>query len=192
MANYYDLILGFFGGGVTVATALVVIPKRYIENYFEKQLAQAKAEIERFGVEHQIMFSHLHKQRAESIEMCYVLLQDVLRKGNAYTSVLETPSMGDKQARCIAAIEALSAADEYFRSKVIYLPEPLADRVTTLLQSASHEIIGFRFQVDRDNPKDVDHQAWAAIWEKFSKELPEALREIAREFRKLLDPSSSS
>lgn len=190
MEAQFDLI-SFLGGGGVVAAALIWGPKKWIEIFFEKQIIKAKAEIERFGVEHQIMFSHLHKQRAESLERCYLLLLDVLRKGTDYTSVLETQNMGDKKARYSAATEALRTADEYVRSKVIYLPESLADRVNDLLKNVSHEIIGFRFRVHNDDPRYVDHQAWAEIWEKFSTELPETLKEIEREFRKLLESKPS-
>lgn len=190
MEAQFDLI-SFLGGGGVVAAALVWGPKKWIEIFFEKQIIKAKAEIERFGVEHQIMFSHLHKQRAESLERCYLLLQNVLRKGADYTSVLETQEMGDKQARRSAAVEALRTADEYVCSKVIYLPESLADRVNALLKRASREIVGFRFSVDTEDPRYVDHQAWARIWENFTNELPETLKEIEREFRCLLESKSS-
>ena len=177
-----------FGGVATGLTVVGGLGSLWLGYRLSRQLEAAKSEFARFSFEHQVKFSHLHIQRAEAIANAYELLTDLLDAAARYSSVLELSGMGSREERAQSLNKARVKLSEHLKSKMIYFPKDLAEKIEALQSEANSAIFDFVFKVDSVPPKDVDRDAWGKAYTKVSKDLRLVLDALGDEFREILEP----
>jgi len=74
MYNFF-LLLGYSTAAIGIAGSVIYYFSRQIfESYLKRSIEKYKSELERVNTQHQIIFSSLHKERAEVIKTIYYLL----------------------------------------------------------------------------------------------------------------------
>lgn len=132
----------------------------------------------------QMRGKHLLDREVDAIAETYENLNALRSKVANYVAILETASMGSREERRAAINPALEKFHDRFRLHRLYLPRPLADSVSSFVQSISQKAVTFNVHVDFNQRLDKDStMTWGKIDEFMSSEALKIFDELEREFR---------
>lgn len=196
-------ISGLIGSGIFVFIFRTWISERLknaIKNEYDCQLethkAQLKAEsdveieklrseLARITREHDIVFSKLHEKRGDAIEEIYADLRRVELRLSEYVKVFEPVGEKPREERHKELFDAHLKFHDTYRSKVIFFPKAIADK----LDGINKEFVkaGNEFNIFVLNQNNPDrYKIWTEIAERCDGKIKDALQDLAKEFRSLL------
>ena len=151
-----------------------------------QSLERMRADLQIAAAQRQLQHKHLQEREAEAIAETYENLSDLMAKGAAYVSIVESQSMGSKAERRERLDAALAKFRERFRLHRLYLPRALADSVQSFKDEIFTRARKFANRVERDN---LDHgvtDLWAETDEYMQKAAPALFDQLEIEFRRRL------
>ena len=209
--NFAMAMLSAVGGSAVLLTALAFLTRSLLRHWMDKDVEvfkadlraketeateKLKASLQLASVEHQIQFSRLHERRADVIERVYELLLELMWSSGAACSIVRF-SGGKSQE------ELLSEADtqrvelfRYFMKNRIFLPAAACESLETFIEDTRQRLIKFGVYLDVNEyaPPEVlkeKRDQWIEAHKYFSEGVKEALTELEKAFRAILDPQRS-
>lgn len=202
-----SIILAALGGQALLFAAVAWLGKGLLSQVLAKQLESFKAslskqsaiaveqlkhELQIRALERQITFGKLHERRAEVIASVYALIIDANSKAQQFASSSIEDGSQEKGERYLACLNAVIELLSFFSAHKIYLPESLGPQVESYVTRLHAEVVGLAIytrHADEVLPPSGINKKFAA-WDKanayLQNELPVALSELEREFRKIL------
>jgi hypothetical protein len=204
---FNELIFAISASGVAMAilgflarTIVTHFLSKDIEAYKTKLEAESEVEIEKLrnslrqiAYEHEVVFSHLHKQRMDAILELYYELVEIK---NAVEKVV-TPHQGTefhKVRHENAQIAATKAVEFYkmFEKKKLFLDEKLATEMDVFVTELYQFNWVFTVEMDMATSPDpnsrygTESDVWMNNWKTFEKKFKPVLNSLESQFRLLL------
>lgn len=192
--NIGTAIIASLGGGALIVFGMSswlgkVWANRLMQNdraKHEKDLESLKNKLKKLEIEHNIVFSELHKKRAYVIETLYNHLVSSLLLVGGLLAIKEWDSEETKIEYAKKAWDEFKILLDYFSRHRIYLEKELSDFIQDFLK-----------QLDDDRKRYTKHSHDMEIseesleecrksWESFIDKAPKAMEELQDEFRKIL------
>ena len=153
----------------------------------EITLERLKSELQADAAISQIRHSTQYEKAAGVIVGVHGRMDDAFNAVAAYTSILETPSMGTKAARREKVNESIIELRDYYRKNRIYLPTALAKRIKQLEEQLFDAADQFSMNVEHREPnEDRATKAWTAAYHKMKDEVKPMLETLEQHFRNML------
>lgn len=157
-----------------------------LESENAQSLERMRADLQIAAIQRQLQYKHLQEREAEAIAETYENLSDLMAKGAAYVSIVESQSMGSKAERRERLAAALAKFRERFRLHRLYLPRALADSVQSFKNEIFTRTHKFANRVERDNHDHDVTELWAETDEYMQEEAPALFDQLESEFRRRL------
>ncbi len=153
----------------------------------EITLERLKSELQADAAISQIRHSTQYEKAAQVIVGIHGKLDDAFNAVAAYTSILETPSMGTKVERREKVNESILELRDFYRRNRIYLPSALAPRIKELEERLFDAANQFSMNVEhRDPHEDQATRAWTETYNKMKDEVKPMLETLEQHFRNML------
>jgi SHS2 domain-containing protein len=174
--------------------------KNAIKNEYDEKLethksqlrAQNDVEIEKLksslsitAAEQSVKFSTLHKVRAEVIANTYALLKDVYLTTHDYVSIIELAGCKPREERKKIALTAHKNLRDYYQKRLIYLPASVESKLEDIHKDLTETFNIFQLTVD-SKPGSGDVDSWHTLHSNVNGEIQDALKDLEKEFRRLL------
>lgn len=144
MEPVFDFLLNFsevFLGAIAGISLLRVLPQKWVDYVFERQIQSWKAALERQNTEHRISFTRLDAKVSEAIESAYEL---VCEYAEITAQLIEDAYMHD-EADMKALYEQIETLAKKFNTLIlrqsIYLPVEIAKQLKATRQSLRDEYV---------------------------------------------------
>lgn len=157
-----------------------------------RQTEEFKAGLKRIELEHQIKYSRLHEERAQTIKKLYSLIIDLQEKLSYMTSMFQGPEWTKDNEREEKARESLDNFKKYFLENRIYFSLDLCNKIDEILNLSLEIIVEMsvtKTSADYDSTgsdRANSLKEWRKQNEKVTKEINAARLELEKEFRKLI------
>jgi hypothetical protein len=150
-------------------------------------LERLKAALQADAAISHVRYSTQYEKAAEVLVGIHGKLDDAFEAVAAYTSIIETNSMGTKAERREKVNDAIVELRNYYRKNRIYLPSVLAERIKELTKSLFDAANHFSIRVEhRDPHEDQTFDAWNRTYNKMKDDVKPMLETMERHFRAML------
>ncbi|MPN02707.1 hypothetical protein SDC9_149923 [bioreactor metagenome] len=139
--EFLNSLISSAGGAAVVLAALAFAPRRWIDGYFDRQMAMHQASLSRANLEHQIQFTRLDAKVTLAIEEAYEFLCDYSILSNAIVGQVYTDSEEALTARYKEWESVANDFNSFILKQSIYLPEEIAQRLGNTRVALQDEVI---------------------------------------------------
>ncbi|MHA4091029.1 hypothetical protein [Bacillus cereus] len=178
--------LGVFSVGTASMTAVIgFFGKSIFQTYLTKQTEAYKSELQRITNQHQITFSKLHADRADTIKELYPMLVKLERSVNSLTVIFKINISADVVPDTGEIGENYEKFSDYYMINKIYFSEPICKLIDTINEKFVEVIIKYDtygYEKSKQIKKDLLIQNLKSVEE----QIPLLKNKLENEFRILL------
>ena len=210
MPDFLTFLCSVISGGFTAA-ALVWLAKNWISERLKNaikheydaklethkiqlkceadaQLEHLKSELQIAAAERNVRYSRIFERTAEVIAEIYSKLLQFHAAVLHYTSPVEFPTDGPKEARRKTVVEKHDAFLDSFRPNRLFLPKHTANQINDFANRLSSLSRNFMCEVEMAGSRydKADTVAWEKIYSNLTKDVPPLLELLEDDFRELL------
>jgi hypothetical protein len=208
-------ILGMFTlGSCTIIGILGFLGKAFINNWFSRKSASHqdnlnqnlelfkaniqnkaelfRAEIQREALEHQVKYSKLHNDRAETIRELYCKIDRMERSMRDLFNVFELAGDNSKRDKMGVAVKDFNDTMDYYSINRIFFSEETCSIIESLRDEINliyHEFTGYDIHLGLSEIPEVrneQRQVWKDCWNTMKEKVPQIKRDLENDFRKQL------
>jgi hypothetical protein len=184
MAIDWQAILIAFGGQAALLLAFAWLMKTLISNQLSKDADAFRSSLQMAAVEHQVRYSKLHERRAVVIARLYRLLLEAADAAKTFAANPNDKTLGNEQWKQHVQLY------RFFHINKIYLPSTLCGLLENYERVLRHSVVFLKvyMSVEQPNPQMIEQQnkVLREAWQAIETDLPSIMRELEKEFRKLL------
>jgi hypothetical protein len=190
--NIIQVILSAIGGTTVLVGLVVFLAKLIIRHMLGKDVEKLKASLRMNILEHEVVFSRLHDRRIEVIADIYAALKDVYRKAMDYTAIIQFSGEPSRDEKRQALAKSAALYFEKFDKQKIWLDEGLAKKIDDFYIQMIIPVrdLAISSDIAKEDPSYLKemHKKWTNAYQKYEKEVPEAIVSLENEFRRTLTP----
>ena len=154
----------------------------------DSELEKIKADLQIEAAKRNVQFSKIFDEIANTVVEVYSRLVIFKDSVGSYVSIIEWAGAPSKEERRKIAGEKMDDFLKYYKSRKIYLPEEIAEKVEEFWQGLYEISIDFMYGVERgrDERRKDEKDTWAEAHNDMSKHVPLVLKALEKEFRSIL------
>jgi hypothetical protein len=168
------------------STALVLIIRKLIEQFFSKDLEKFKSELEKELIKHRTKFEILHAERANVIKEVY---RKIVKTQRAFESLIKPMQLAgeptEKEKTKILAYEFNGLASYYTENR-LFFNEALAQEIDKLLQKFIEIWNQWGYMKDLQQIGQPNVKEWSKAWDRVKDEIPPIQKAIEDKFRDII------
>lgn len=198
-----NIIITVFLSSTAITGLVGYLAKKIIDKYLEHGLEKYKAdlqldtekyksELKRIELEHQIKYSKLHEERAQTIKELYSFLIDLQKHLILFTTPFQGQDWTTDTERENDTKEVFERINQFFLKNRIYLSLPVCDKIQGILTDSWGIIVQMSVtkrsaQYNTTGPEKAQSlKEWQSLYSKIGKEIDTARLSLEDEFRKII------
>jgi hypothetical protein len=187
-------IIGSLGGGALLVAAFSswlgkIWANRIMQkdkSKHEQDLEEIKNKFKKLEIEHNVVFSELHKRRAEVVEKLHHLIVDTLALVGGLLAIKEWDSEESKQDYAQKTWDQFRGLLDYFTRYKIYLDKELSEYITQFLKQLDNDRKRYTKHSHDMEINQISSDECLKSWESFNENAPKAMEKLEEEFRQLI------
>lgn len=192
--NIATAIIASLGGGALLVVTFSgwlgkIWANRIMQEDISKHqhdLEEIKNKLKKLEIEHNVVFSELHKRRADVVEKLYHLIIDTMLFLGSLLATKNWPSEKSKQGETQKAFNQFRELLYYFNKYKIYLDKDLSEYINKFLYQLNIDRKSYTIHSNNMEIDITSLEECRKSWESFNANALKTVEKLEDEFRKLI------